>query len=58
MPHRINGDACIACGACQTECPVQCISEEDDGIRKIDENACIDCGRCAVVCPVSCISKI
>lgn len=42
-------DACIACGACQPECPVDCITEGD--IYEIDANACIDCGSCAGVCP-------
>lgn len=42
-------DACIACGACEPECPVGCITEGD--IYEIDANACIDCGSCAGVCP-------
>ena len=28
MAYVIN-DSCIACGACQAECPVGCISEGD-----------------------------
>ncbi|NLY72459.1 MAG: 4Fe-4S binding protein [Tissierellia bacterium] len=43
-------DSCIACGACASECPVDCISEGD--IYVIDADACIDCGSCANVCPV------
>ncbi len=42
-------DSCIACGACQPECPVDCISEGD--IYVIDADSCIDCGACANVCP-------
>ncbi|MGL5582247.1 MAG: 4Fe-4S binding protein, partial [Cetobacterium sp.] len=26
MAHRINKEECIACGACQSVCPVSCIS--------------------------------
>ena len=26
----IIGDACISCGACESECPVECISAGDD----------------------------
>ncbi|MBS6525856.1 4Fe-4S binding protein [Aedoeadaptatus acetigenes] len=48
MAHKIT-DACIACGACKPECPVDCISE--GGVYSIDESACIDCGSCAAVCP-------
>ncbi len=49
MAYRIE-DSCIACGACEGECPVSCISM-GDGIYVIDESACIDCGACASVCP-------
>lgn len=58
MAYRINDDECIACGACQPVCPVECISEKDDGKRLIDEDTCISCGACAGVCPVSCISEV
>jgi NAD-dependent dihydropyrimidine dehydrogenase PreA subunit len=43
-------DECIACGACQAECPVDCIQEGD--IYVINPDECIDCGSCAEVCPV------
>lgn len=50
MAYRIS-DACIACGACEPECPVECISA-GEVIFVIDESQCIDCGACANVCPV------
>ena len=43
-------DECIACGGCQAECPVGCITEGD--IYEIDADQCIDCGTCAEICPV------
>lgn len=43
-------NTCIACGACQEECPISCIASGD--IYSIDEDACIDCGACANICPV------
>ncbi|MDD4001019.1 MAG: 4Fe-4S binding protein [Bacilli bacterium] len=52
MPRFIT-DSCIACGACQAECPVDCISEGD--IYVIDPDACIDCAACEEVCPVEAI---
>lgn len=50
MAYNI-GDSCISCGACESECPVACITA---GSTKfvINEDACIDCGACANVCPV------
>lgn len=50
MAHIIS-DECISCGACQPECPVDCI-HEGDGKYIIDEDVCIDCGACEGVCPV------
>ena len=44
-------DSCISCGACVSECPVNCISQGDTQFD-IDADACIDCGNCANVCPV------
>ena len=53
MAYVIN-DSCISCGACEPECPVDCISAGDD-IYVIDAEACIDCGACANVCPTDAI---
>lgn len=50
MAYKIT-DACIACGACEADCPVEAISE-GDGIYVIDADKCIDCGACAGSCPV------
>ena len=44
-------DACIGCGACAAECPVDAISEKD-GKYEINKDDCIDCGSCAAACPV------
>ena len=45
-------DACISCGACEPECPVNCISAGDDKYI-IDENICIECGTCNFNCPAN-----
>jgi len=49
MAHVISDD-CVACGACQAECPVDAISEGSDKYQ-IDASKCTDCGSCVEVCP-------
>ncbi len=48
----IISDACLGCGACESECPVNAITAGDDGKFVIDPDLCIECGACAGVCPV------
>ena len=55
MAYVIDG-ACVACGACDTQCPVGGISM-GDGKFEIDAATCIDCGSCAGTCPVGAISE-
>ena len=57
MTHVINADECIACGACEPECPEGAISESE-GVYVIDASLCKDCGDCVAVCPVECISQV
>lgn len=52
----IISEACINCGACEPECPVEAISE-GEGKYVVDAGKCIDCGACADVCPVSAPSQ-
>ena len=49
MAFKITDD-CIACGACEGECPVGAISNGGD--KYVINPACIECGNCANVCPV------
>ncbi len=50
MAYKIT-HACISCGACAADCPVEAISE-GDGIYVIDADKCIGCGACEGSCPV------
>ncbi|MCF0121081.1 MAG: 4Fe-4S binding protein [Oscillospiraceae bacterium] len=51
MAYKIN-DACVGCGLCAENCPVEAIAPSD-GIYVIDESKCVGCGLCAENCPVS-----
>lgn len=52
MAYKINSEACLACGACESNCPVNAISADKDGKFEVNPDACVDCGSCAGVCPV------
>ncbi|MBO4857266.1 MAG: 4Fe-4S binding protein [Treponema sp.] len=53
MMYKIN-DQCVNCGACEPDCPVEAISEQN-GVRVIDAEKCISCGSCAASCPAEAI---
>jgi ferredoxin len=58
MALKITDD-CISCGACESECPVEAISE-GDGKYEIDPDICVECEghfdtpQCQEACPVGC----
>ncbi len=54
MAHRIDPDACVACGSCIDECPLGAISAGD--VYSIDPDTCADCGTCVDACPNGAIS--
>lgn len=53
MAHKIT-DACVFCGTCAENCPVEAIAEKGDHYV-IDADVCVDCGACAANCPVGAI---
>lgn len=54
MAYKIS-DACVSCGTCAGECPVEAISAGDTQYN-IDPDKCVDCGTCASVCPTEAIN--
>ena len=49
MAYKVT-DACVNCGACESECPVTAISEKNDA-RWINPDTCIDCWNLRVGLP-------
>ncbi len=49
-------DACVSCGTCVDECPMELISEAD-GKYVINADECVECGSCAAVCPNDAIKE-
>jgi len=57
MAYIIDADECIACGACEADCPENAISGAD-GYYVIDPALCKDCGNCADVCPTGAAHEV
>ena len=49
MAYNIT-DACVKCGSCADNCPVEAISEGEDKYV-IDADVCVSCGSCMDNCP-------
>lgn len=45
----VDSEACLACGLCEDECPVEAILVED--VARVDAVQCIGCGVCVTRCP-------
>jgi len=55
MAYKIS-DACVSCGVCVNDCPVDAIAE-GAGRYEINADTCIDCGACVPSCPVDAITE-
>ena len=44
MAHKIT-DACVSCGTCIENCPVEAIVQGDTQYE-INADVCVDCGAC------------
>ncbi len=52
----VISDECVSCGTCESECPVEAISQGDEHYE-INADVCVDCGTCAGVCPTEAIHE-
>lgn len=60
-PHfrkiALDTDACIVCGICVPECPVEALAIPDPAVMlDIDQPRCYGCGRCVPICPVDALA--
>ena len=55
MAYKITA-ACVQCGSCADNGPVEAISEGEDQFV-IDADVCVSCGACADNCPVEAIEE-
>ena len=53
---RVNEARCVACGACEAECPREAIQVQWGCFAQVDGTRCVGCGICARTCPAGCIS--
>lgn len=46
---------CVACGCCESVCPLNAISVFKGLYAEVEETKCIGCGKCQKACPASVI---
>lgn len=53
--YYIDQEACIGCGICSNNCPVNAIAGEGKKPHKIHQEQCITCGICFNKCPANAV---
>lgn len=51
----IDTNYCVACGACEKECPLEAIHIYNGIHAEVDYKKCVGCSKCAKICPASTI---
>ncbi|MEA3420733.1 MAG: 4Fe-4S binding protein [Acidobacteriota bacterium] len=56
---NVSRNKCVGCGICESKCPVDCISVDNNiGIAVINRDKCTGCRLCLEVCPQNAIMEI
>lgn len=50
---RVDQEACISCGLCESKCPTRCINAAE---KRIDQESCVVCFSCLSGCPTDAIA--
>ncbi len=53
---EVDGDSCVACGACIERCQMEAVSIGPDDVAVVDLDRCIGCGLCVTTCPSEAMS--
>lgn len=51
----VDTNYCVACGACEKECPLGAIHIYKGIYAEVDFLKCVGCSKCAKICPASTI---
>ena len=52
----VNKKRCVACGACENQCPKAAIKVHCGCYAAVTEDNCVGCGMCLKICPAGSIS--
>lgn len=56
--HNLCEFGCLGFNDCQTACPFDAISIDENNMRHIDEDKCTGCGKCVKACPKDLIELV
>ncbi|MEQ8156544.1 MAG: 4Fe-4S binding protein [Clostridiaceae bacterium] len=55
---KVQKDLCVACGTCESVCPIGAIKVAAGIFAEVDLSRCVGCAKCERECPASVIDII